>query len=81
VLRKDGGVQRFSLGAHLPDLSNADIDHIHQLWVAAVKELGPDIHHRDIVRAALAGLEEDLQSTDRKGRAVERLQRQLSQPQ
>jgi amino acid transporter len=81
VLRKDGGVQRFSLGAHVPDLSNADVDRIHHLWVAAVKELGPDIHHRDIVTAALAGLEEDLQSSDRKDRAVERLQRQLSRPQ
>ena len=73
-------MQRFSLGAHLPDLSNQDIDQIHHLWVAAVKELGPEIHHRDIVRAALAGLEEELQSTERKQRAVERLQRQLARP-
>jgi hypothetical protein len=78
VLRKDGGVQRFSMGAHLPELSSSDIEHIHQLWVAAVKELGPDIHHRDIVRAALATFEEDLRSDERKERAVEQLQRQIA---
>ena len=78
VLRKDGGVQRFSMGAHLPELSSSDIEQIHQLWVAAVKELGPDIHHRDIVRAALATFEEDLRSDERKDRAVEQLQRQIA---
>src|SRR5439155_19287657 len=77
VLRKDGGVQRFSLGAHLPELSSGDIDHIHQLWVTAVKELGPDIHHRDIVAAALGALEDELASTERKAAAVDRL-RQLA---
>ena len=81
VLRKDGGVQRFSLGAHLPELSSGDIDHIHQLWVTAVKELGPDIHHRDIIRAALDGLDEDLQGDASKGRAVERLRRQIERSQ
>ncbi|PYR37590.1 MAG: APC family permease [Acidobacteria bacterium] len=81
VLRNDGGVQRFSLGAHLPELSSGDIDHIHQLWVTAVKELGPDIHHRDIIRAALDGLDEDLQGDASKGRAVERLRRQIERSQ
>jgi len=74
-------VQRFSLGAHLPELSSGDIDHIHQLWVTAVKELGPDIHHRDIIRAALDGLDEDLQGDASKGRAVERLRRQIERSQ
>ena len=78
VLRKDGGLQRFSLGAHLPELSNADIDQIHQLWVKAVQELGPDIHHRDIVRAALAALEDELQGNERTRLGVNRL-RHLTQ--
>ena len=60
VLRKDGGVQRFPLGAHVPDLSPEDIERIHQLWVEAVKAVGPDIHHRDIVAAALSSLEHEL---------------------
>jgi len=77
VLRKDGGVQRFSLGAHAPDLSTADIDRIHQLWVEAVKTVGPGVHHRDVVKAALSGLEEDLHSHDRRSSAIERFRRQL----
>jgi len=77
VLRKDGGVQRFSLGAHLPDLSSADIDRIHQLWVEAVKAVGPELHHRDVIKAALGGLEDELRSTDRRSRAIERFRRQI----
>jgi len=51
---------RFSLGAHAPDLPVADIEHIHRLWLEAVKEAGPDVHHRDIVTAALESFEEEL---------------------
>jgi amino acid transporter len=60
VLRKDGGVQRFPLGAHAPDLSPEDIERIHKIWVEAVKAVGPGIHHRDIVAAALSSLEHEL---------------------
>jgi hypothetical protein len=74
VLCKDGHVKRFSLGAHTPDLSPADVDRIHKLWVQAVTELGPEIHHRDIVTAALTGLEEDL-AGERRPQAVARLKR------
>jgi amino acid transporter len=74
VLCKDGRVKRFSLGAHAPDLSPADVDRIHKLWVQAVKEVGPDIHHRDIVAAALTGLEEDL-AGERRSQTVARLKR------
>ncbi len=78
VLRKDGkSVQRFSLGAHVPDLSPDDIDRIHQLWVEAVKAVGPNIHHRDVVTAALGSLEEELASTARRPHAVDRLRRHL----
>lgn len=73
VLRKDLGVERFSMGAHLPDLSTADIDRIHHLWVEAVKAVGPTIHHRDIVAAALSALEEEMGSDDRRSRAIEKL--------
>jgi len=74
VLCKDGGVKRFSLGAHTPDLSSADIERIHKLWVEAVRVVGPEIHHRDIVTAALTGMEEELDGVHR-GRVYERLRR------
>lgn len=62
VLCKNGHVRRFPLGAHTPELSAEDIERIHRLWNEAVKAVGPDIHHRDIVTAALAALEHDLAS-------------------
>jgi len=72
VLCKDGRVKRFSLGAHTPDLSAADVERIHRLWVEAVKVVGSGVHHRDIVTTALTGLEEDLQGP-RRERALQRL--------
>jgi amino acid transporter len=60
VQTADGRQQRFSLGAHVPDLSASDVERIHLLWVEAVKAVGPGIHHRDIVSAALDGLEHDM---------------------
>ena len=76
VLRKDGRVKRFSLGAHLPDLSSDDIDRIHRLWVEAVKAVGPEIHHRDVVTAALSSLEEELHDDRTERRRSTRLRRQ-----
>ena len=77
VLCKDKQVKRYSLGAHAPDLSSADIERIHHLWVDAVKDIGPDLHHRDVVAAALATLEDQL-SGEHRQEAVDRLRRQTS---
>jgi hypothetical protein len=60
VYASDGRPRRFSLGAHAPDLSPRDVERIHELWVEAVRIVGPDIHHRDIVAAALASLSDEL---------------------
>ncbi len=72
VLCKDGSVKRYSLGAHAPDLSSTDVERIHQLWLEAVEALGPGIHHRDVVTAALSSLEQDLHGA-RRDEAVKRL--------
>ena len=71
----DGHVQKFSLGAHPPSLTPEDVERIHALWVTAVKALGPDVHHRDVVVAALDSFEAELHSS--RERAVERLRRQI----
>jgi hypothetical protein len=55
-----GAVKRFALGAHAPDLSAQDIERIHLLWVEAVRIVGPQVHHRDIVAAALGSLQDEL---------------------
>ena len=56
----DGRASAFTLGAHAPELSAGDIERIHRLWVKAIEAAGPDIHHRDIVTAALEMLEETM---------------------
>jgi amino acid transporter len=53
-------VRRFRMGAHAPELALEDIERIHRLWLDAVSRVGPDVHHRDIVTAALASYEDEL---------------------
>jgi amino acid transporter len=60
VLSANGHQWRFALGAHAPDLSLRDIERIHELWLDAVRRVGPAVHHRDIVTAALSSYEEEL---------------------
>ncbi len=76
VLSADGHLRRFSLGAHAPELSPEDIERIHKLWLDTVGTLGPQLHHRDIVTAALGALEDELGGAER-DRAVGRLRRWL----
>ncbi|PYR34432.1 MAG: APC family permease, partial [Acidobacteria bacterium] len=71
----DNHVQRFTLGAHPPNLTPEDVERIHRLWVDAVKAVGPSVHHRDIVVAALDSLEDELHS--RRESAVERVRRRM----
>ncbi len=65
----DGRAQRFTLGAHAPDLSPDDVERIHRLWLEAVKAVGPDVHHRDIVTAALGSLEDEMGGARREERS------------
>jgi len=61
VCLNDGKMRQFSLGAHAPDLPPRDVEHIHRLWVEAVRSAaGQEIHHRDIVAAALDSFEEEM---------------------
>jgi hypothetical protein len=76
VYAPDGRAQRFTLGAHAPDLSPADVERIHRLWVEAVAAVGPDLHHRDIVTAALGSLEDEMCGV-RREEAVARLRQQI----
>jgi amino acid transporter len=69
----DGRISRFTLGAHAPQLTAEDIERIHRIWIDAVRSVGPSIHHRDVVVAALDSLEYELHTG--RDRAVERLRR------
>jgi amino acid transporter len=78
VYAADGRTHTFSLGAHPPELSADDVARIHRLWLDAVTVVGPDIHHRDIVSAALGSLEEELGS--RRDIAIGRLRAHIKSP-
>jgi len=77
VYSADGTVKRFSMGAHAPALSPDDVERIHQLWTQAIGVVGPELHHRDVVAAALASFEDELLG-ERRARAIDRLRRQAS---
>ena len=53
IFPADGTRRTFSLGVHAPELADADLDLIHDLWLDTYKTIGSQVHHRDIVRAAL----------------------------
>jgi len=77
VYEFDGQAKRFALGAHAPALAPQDIEQIHLLWVEAVKTVGPQVHHRDVVAAALGSFEDELLG-ERRASAIDRLRRQAS---
>ena len=60
-----GEVETFLLGPHAPTLSEDDLELIHRLWLDAVGQYGLEVHHRDVVRAALEELQRDLSSDSR----------------
>ncbi len=77
--RLTGDVETFLLGPHAPPLSQEDLDLIHRLWLDAIERYGLDVHHRDVVRAALEEMERDLGGADRE-RALARIAEQLKRP-
>jgi amino acid transporter len=66
VVDSQGKMYEVVLGAHAPSLSEEDIDRIHRLWLNVTSEPGTDnLHHKDIVAAALSRLERDLNGDER----------------
>jgi hypothetical protein len=74
-----GEIETFLLGPHAPTLSEEDLELIHRLWLDAVNQYGLDVHHRDVVRAALEEMERDLGGADRE-RALARIAEHLKRP-
>jgi magnesium transporter len=60
-----GGTAAYHLGAHAPALKPEDFDIIHRLWLDAANAIGPHVHHRDVVRAALTLMEQQLSGPGR----------------
>jgi len=75
VVDSDGTIHDFNLGAHVPRLTDADIDMIHALWLDATNRGGiEDLHHKEVVTVALARLAEEMKGAER----VETLERMRS---
>jgi magnesium transporter len=60
IHHSSGGTAVYRLGAHSPALTNDDLHLIHTIWLDAMKAIGPHVHHRDVVRAALTHMQEQL---------------------
>jgi magnesium transporter len=78
IHHRSGRSDLYHLGAHPPALSPSDLDLIHQLWLDAVKSVGPHVHHHDIVRAALTQMDQQLSGPQR-GQALDAI-RDVARP-
>lgn len=65
IYHRSGRSDVIHLGAHPPTLTPGDLDLIHRVWLDAIKAIGPHVHHRDVVRAALMQMEQQLDSAQR----------------
>jgi magnesium transporter len=65
IYRHSGRTDAYHLGAHPPSLTPNDLDLIHRVWLDAVKAVGPQVHHHDVVRAALTQMEQQLSGPQR----------------
>ena len=73
VVDPDGALHDFTLGAHVPTLTAADVDMIHTLWLDATRERGvEDLHHTEVVTVALAALAAQMNGAGRRD-ALERM--------
>jgi amino acid transporter len=77
IVHGSGGAREtFSLGVHSPALTAADVELIHQLWLDTHDAVGPQVHHRDVVSAAVRELAAGLAS-DRRDAILSRLRQQV----
>ncbi|PYV44550.1 MAG: APC family permease [Acidobacteria bacterium] len=81
VIKLNGRMRDFCLGAHAPQMSEEDVNLIHELWLKMTGEPGWEhLHHKDIVSIALALLKQDRKSGEQEA-LLERIRRDLLQQQ
>ena len=78
IHHSSGRTATYHLGAHAPTLTPDDLNRIHALWLDVVKAVGPHVHHRDVVRASLIHMEQELRGPNRD--AALDLVRQVARP-
>jgi len=62
IVKPDGESTFYNLGPHPPRLWPDDVDRVHRLWLQLSEEFGANLHHRDVIRAALRRFETELNS-------------------
>ncbi len=67
IIAPDRPPSYVNLGPHPPRLWPEDVDRLHDIWLrlTASEGFGSNLHHRDVVGAALRALERDLESPRR----------------
>lgn len=77
---REGPPMIFHLGPHAPTLQPADIELVHRLWLELTDEFGfgPQLHHRDVVAAALRRFDKELHSPNQRD-VLEDVRRELTE--
>ncbi|MBI5282037.1 MAG: APC family permease [Candidatus Solibacter usitatus] len=67
-----------NLGPHPPRLWPEDVDRLHEIWLrlTAREGFGSNLHHRDVVGAALRRLEKEIEAGERRDEVLEELRRE-----
>jgi len=67
-----------NLGPHPPRLWPEDVDLLHDIWLklSESESIGSDLHHRDVVGAALRRMQKELEDSDRE-KVIEDIKREL----
>jgi amino acid transporter len=77
VIKLNGRMLDFYLGAHAPQMSEEDVSLIHDLWLKMTSKPGWEhLHHKDVVSLALALLKQDHKSDEQKD-LLEHMRREL----
>lgn len=81
IIAQDRPSTYVNLGPHPPRLWPEDVDRLHEIWLRLTSRegFGSNLHHRDVVGAALRRLEAELDST-RRNELVEELRREMRNP-
>jgi len=76
-----GKTHFFFLGPHSPDLTPAEIDLLHKLWLKLSQELNnEELHHHDIIHFALQEIDRQL-AAGNTNEVLQRLRQHLSEQQ
>ena len=79
IIRPDRPSMYVNLGPHPPRMWPEDVDRLHDIWLKLSENLGSQLHHRDVVGAALRRLERDL-GTNGCDAIVEDVRKEMREP-